>query len=170
EGDRMEAGDPVREDARRHAGVLARPLSATRAPRDMGSRRVLVTGAGGFVASHLVPLLAAHGDRVVALGDHPVGDAVRPHLERERAVDLRAADATRAAVAVAAPDAVIHLAAQSSAARSFQDPSGTFESNVLGTWNLLLAVREAAPHSRVVWIGTGEVYGPQEPGTRVAED
>jgi len=135
----------------------------------MGSRRVLVTGAGGFVGSHLVPLLAAT-DHVVALGNDPVREALRPHVARELAVDLRDADALREAVREAAPDAVIHLAAQSSAARSFQDPSGTFASNVLGSWNLLLAIRDVAPRARVVWIGTGEVYGPQEPGTRVAED
>jgi GDP-4-dehydro-6-deoxy-D-mannose reductase len=42
--------------------------------------------------------------------------------------------------------------------------------NALGTWNVLEAVRAAAPRARVLVVGTGEAYGPQPEGSRVAED
>jgi GDP-4-dehydro-6-deoxy-D-mannose reductase len=63
----------------------------------------------------------------------------------------------------------VHLAGQSSAARSFVDPDGTFAANVRGTWNLLEAVRSGAPHARVLVVGSSECYGPQPAGTRADE-
>ena len=45
-----------------------------------------------------------------------------------------------------------------------------FEANVLGTWNLLEAVRREAPRARLLVVGTGESYGPQPEGTRVTEE
>jgi GDP-4-dehydro-6-deoxy-D-mannose reductase len=136
----------------------------------MDARRVLVTGAGGFVASHLIPRLAQRGDTVIATGMEPVLGTHRTFLAEEYLADLRDAAAARRAVAEAAPDVVVHLAAQSSAARSFEDPVDTFLANTIGTWNLMLAIRDVAPQARVLCVGTGEVYGPQQPGTRVTED
>ncbi|MGH7742811.1 MAG: GDP-mannose 4,6-dehydratase, partial [Candidatus Eiseniibacteriota bacterium] len=71
--------------------------------------------------------------------------------------------------AAAKPDSIVHLAGQSSAARSFEDPEGTFALNALGTWNLLGAVRAEAASARTLVIGTSEVYGPQPEGSRVDE-
>jgi len=71
--------------------------------------RVLVTGASGFVGGHLAQTCADAGEHVVALsrsGRAPAGAAV--------ACDLLDADAARAAVRAAAPDAVHHLAALAS--------------------------------------------------------
>lgn len=131
-------------------------------------RTVFVTGANGFVGPHLARALAARGAAVHGFG---LGDAPGPGtLERWTAGDLGDAPALRAAVAAAAPVAVVHLAGQSSAARSFEAPEETFRANVLGTWGLLEAVREAAPTARVVTVGTSEVYGSHEHGTRVSED
>jgi GDP-4-dehydro-6-deoxy-D-mannose reductase len=129
--------------------------------------RVAVTGLSGFVGRHLAGRLVARGDLVIGIGPEPEP----PHgaLEWQRA-DLREADALHDAVERARPDAILHLAAQSSAAASFTDPAGTFEVNTMGTWNLLEAVAEKAPRARVLAIGTGEVYGPHAPGTRVSEE
>ncbi|HET7225201.1 MAG TPA: GDP-mannose 4,6-dehydratase, partial [Candidatus Eisenbacteria bacterium] len=87
-----------------------------------------------------------------------------------RTADLLDAAAMRDAVAAARPGAIVHLAGQSSAARSFQAPAETFRANVLGTWHVLEAARTAAPEARVLVIGSGEAYGPQPEGSRTGED
>ena len=76
------------------------------------------------------------------------------------AADLLDADATRAAIAAAAPDVVYHLAALAHVGRSWGDPGATLSQNQAMTFNLLEAVRTAAPDAAVVAVSSGEVYGP----------
>lgn len=130
--------------------------------------RVLVTGVSGFVGRHLAAALAAAGHEVhgfgvppapadLALGSYATGDLTR-------IADLEAA------LAATRPEQVVNLAGQASAARSFEDPAETFRVNTAGALTLLEAVRRAAPKARVLQVGSGEVYGPQPAGTRVAEE
>lgn len=130
-------------------------------------RSVLVTGAGGFVGPHLARALVARGAAVhgCGLGDPPAGTP----LASWREADIGEPEAMRECVAGVAPAAVVHLAGQSSAARSFEEPEETLRANVTGTFHVLDAVRRAAPRARVIVVGTSEVYGPCAPGTRVAE-
>jgi GDP-4-dehydro-6-deoxy-D-mannose reductase len=104
--------------------------------------RVLVTGAAGFVGGHLRERL---GDRFVAFDG-----------------DVLDASALVAAVRDARPDAVVHLAAESSVGVSWADPARAWSINVVGTVNVLEAVREAEPAARVLFPSTGEVYGRPE--------
>lgn len=127
-----------------------------------------MTGASGFVAAHLLPRLVTAGATPLALG--PPGLPPPAGVADAFVADLREREPVAAAIADARPDAVIHLAAQSSAARSFEAPAETFAVNTLGTWHLLEAVNAHAPRARVLAVGTSEVYGPQSPGTRVGED
>jgi GDP-4-dehydro-6-deoxy-D-mannose reductase len=135
----------------------------------MALGRVLVTGASGFVGSHLVPRLAADGAQVYALGTE-AAPALVAHLAGAFIADLRDEAAIRDAVAAARPDAIVHLAALSSAGKSFADPALTHEVNAKGTGNLLAAARDAAPAARILMVSTSEVYGPQPAGTRTRED
>ena len=134
----------------------------------LAGARVLVTGAAGFVGPHLARALAARGAIVhgVGLGEPPAGAP----LASWTGVDLLAPAPLHEAVGRAAPDVVVHLAGQSSAARSFAEPAETFRANVLGTRGLLAAVRARAPRARVLIASTSEVYGPVAPGTRATED
>lgn len=100
---------------------------------------VAVTGAQGFVGGHL---LARLGQRGVGLE-----------------VDVTDEEALARAVADVAPDAVVHLAAASSVAASWADPTEPWRVNALGTVNLLEAVREQVPGARVLVVSTGDVYG-----------
>ncbi len=119
--------------------------------------RVLVTGADGFVGSHLVPTLAAQGHDVISAGGPGSKSSAL-------SFDLTDAAQVREGVARAQPDGVIHLAGFSSVARSHQNPAQAFLVNVQGTVNLLTALKELAPKARVVLVGSGETYGPQPLG------
>lgn len=134
--------------------------------------RSLITGAGGFVGAHLARELAAAGHEVIAT------DVVEPSglpddIPRRRC-DLLDGGAVKALVADVRPDCVFHLAAQSSAARSFEAPRATLETNVFGTLNLLESVRSlpyACPGAktrsgkvRLLSVGSSEEYGRRPRG------
>jgi nucleoside-diphosphate-sugar epimerase len=104
--------------------------------------KVMVTGGQGFVGTHLERLLGVEADA-------PELDVLDPPT-------------LEAAIASAQPRAVVHLAAQSSVAESWQDPADAWAVNVLGTVNILEAVRTGAPAARVLVASTGEVYGRAE--------
>jgi GDP-4-dehydro-6-deoxy-D-mannose reductase len=107
---------------------------------------VVVTGATGFAGRHLAAACRDAGDDVRAWGR---GD-----------VDLRDPEATRAAIAAAAPAVVYHLAAQAHVGRSWEDPAATLQGNLAMTLHVLEAVRAEAPEAVVVAVSSGEVYGP----------
>ncbi|HPF34761.1 MAG TPA: GDP-mannose 4,6-dehydratase [Candidatus Krumholzibacteria bacterium] len=117
------------------------------------SGRVLVTGAGGFVGRPLCGLLAERGWTVTA------ADLQAPAPDGAVALDVTDGEAARAVLAQAAPDVVLHLAAQSHVPTSFRDPLGTWRVNALGTLTLLEALRELGSDAAFVLISTAEVYG-----------
>lgn len=134
---------------------------------ELQGRSILVTGAGGFVGPHLARALVSRGATVhgCGLGELPA-DAP---LSSWRTLDLGDPEGLRESLRRGAVDGVVHLAGQSSAARSFEAPEETMRANVTGTWNLLDSVRRVRPAARVIVVGTSEAYGPTEPGTRVSE-
>jgi GDP-4-dehydro-6-deoxy-D-mannose reductase len=134
----------------------------------IAARIVLVTGASGFVGRHVVELLNASRARVHGLGNEPPKHTLE--LQEWHTVDLSDMPALTEAIENAAPDFVVHLAGQASAGHSFEQPAETFRVNTIGTWNVLQAVQEAAHRARTLVVGSGESYGPQPEGTRVAED
>jgi len=113
---------------------------------------VLITGMDGFVGAHLEAHLRGLGQAPVPLELH--GEWV----------DLTDAEKVSHAVHDISPDRVYHLAAAASVSRSFQDAEGIFKVNVLGTRNLLEAVKLHAPSARVLVVSTGEVYGMVKKG------
>ena len=147
----------------------------------------LVTGALGFVGLHLVRCLARAGIPVVGVGRHGPGEPLPPRAGGFELAgpDTNLPDAVRYSgpdggflylpmaledprpigdlVARLRPSMIYHLAAQSSAAVSFRDPADTFTSNVLGTLNLLDAIRRVPEVERPIMlsVGSAEEYGPQ---------
>lgn len=119
--------------------------------------RVLVTGGAGFIGSHVVRRFLARGARVRVLDDFSTGR--RENLDGLDAEviegDIR--DAADVARAVAGCDAVVHLAARPSVARSMEDPAGTCEVNIEGTARLVEAVR--AGGLPFVFASSSSVYG-----------
>ena len=136
----------------------------------MSTARILVTGVGGFVGGHLARRIAECGEVALGAGIEAPPPATARFLAREWRADIRDTEALRGLIGEAAPTAIVHLAGQSSAGLSFEQPLETFRINTLGTTALLEAARSAAPEARVLVVGTGEVYGSLPVGSRVAED
>ena len=131
--------------------------------------RALVTGAGGFVGRYLVRELHDSGYDIIATdiieAPEDSGAGRFPEGVEFRRLDLREVGEVRAVFADFAPRAVFHLAAQSSAARSFEDPRETLETNIFGTLNLLEAARESVGETptRFLSVGSCEEYGRRTP-------
>jgi CDP-glucose 4,6-dehydratase len=127
-------------------------------------KRALVTGAHGFVASHLARALLERGDAVTSLG-LPASRRSGLALQGiESAVELVEADLRDTRVIGAALEArefdvVFHLAAQTLVGPAMADPVDTFEVNVRGTWVLLEACRRADVPAVVV-ASSDKAYGP----------
>lgn len=129
------------------------------------NKKVLVTGAGGFIGSHLVERLVEAGASVRAFVHYNsradpglLRMAVPENLSRIELVggDLRDADAIRAAVKGC--QFVFHLGALISIPYSYLHPAEVVESNFMGTLNVLMACRDFEVE-RLVHTSTSEVYG-----------
>jgi GDP-4-dehydro-6-deoxy-D-mannose reductase len=125
---------------------------------------VLITGATGFSGSALVAHYARCGYEVHGIFRDPTDDRTwLPEGVQVHAVDLHDGLAVLDVVRTVAPDILHHLAAQSSAAVSLQDPMGTVTANTLMQYNVLEAVRRATPDARVVVVGSCDEYGNVAP-------
>jgi dTDP-glucose 4,6-dehydratase len=139
---------------------------------DWLGRRILVTGAGGFIGSHLYERLLelgahvramVHGDNGRHRGYMPSG--LTPNLEVVEG-DIR--DATFVRSCVAGMDTVFHLAAVTSVAYSYANPEETVATNAMGTLNVCEAAR-AAQVRRLVHTSSAGVYGDAENGKPIRE-
>jgi NAD dependent epimerase/dehydratase len=129
-------------------------------------KKVLVTGAAGFIGSHLTERLVSDGHEVRVLvrynGRDERGHLDRLPLEVQRALDVHRGDlkdpeAVRQAVQGRAW--VFHLGALIAIPYSYQNPYDVVQTNVLGTAHVLDACRSKSSIERVVLTSTSEVYG-----------
>jgi UDP-glucose 4-epimerase len=122
------------------------------------SRRILVTGGAGYIGSHMVKSLVAHGDEVVVFDNLSTGhrDAVRG--ARLVVGDLARPDEIGAVVREGSFEAVMHFAASCYVGESVREPAKYYANNVVGTLNLLEAMRAAAV-GRFVFSSSCATYG-----------
>jgi nucleoside-diphosphate-sugar epimerase len=125
--------------------------------------RVLVTGAGGFIGSHMAERLLHDGYDVRVLDNFSSGRRgnLLPFADAIELVEGDIQSYERVHTAVRGCDLVVHQAALPSVPRSVQDPLTTNASNVIGTLNVLLAARDSGVQ-RIVCASSSSVYGANE--------
>ncbi len=139
-------------------------------------KRVLLTGHTGFKGAWASVMLADQGASVFGLSLAPEG---QENLWREigaklpvaeSLTDIRDAAAVEAACAKARPQIVLHMAAQAQVRQSFGDPLETFGTNVMGTANVLNALRGCEGVEAVLVITSDKVYRNKEDAQPFTED
>ena len=137
-------------------------------PAFWSDRRVLLTGHTGFKGAWLALWLQMMGARVAGLASGvPTSPSlyelarVADELEHFEA-DVRDYDAVSGVLARCSPDVVIHMAAQSLVRVSFEDPRGTYATNVMGTVNVFDAVRHCDAVRVVVNVTSDKCYENRE--------
>lgn len=132
--------------------------------------RYLITGGCGFLGANVARDALAGGCGDLAVFDNLSRWGAERNLAWLREAgdfrfihgDIRIAGDIDAAVAACRPDVVFHLAGQVAMTTSLADPRRDFETNALGTLNLLEAVRRHAPEAAVLYSSTNKVYGDLE--------
>lgn len=146
-------------------GLRQRSLEEMVSSLDWRDRSVFVTGHTGFKGSWLTLWLHRLGARVHGYAKEPPTpinlfevSRIGSLLESEIRADLADLKALRGAIAKARPEIIFHLAAQPLVRESYRDPLGTFNTNVMGTANLLEAARESDCVQAIVLVTTDKVY------------
>jgi CDP-paratose 2-epimerase len=151
----------------RDGGLEAvRSMAPMVAPAIITTKPLLITGGAGFIGANLAHRLASEGEHVLLY------DALaRPGVEQNLAWlrnqfpdrisftlgDTR--DASSIAQATAEATAVFHLAAQVAVTTSLEDPKDDLQTNILGTFNLLEALRGKGGNTPIIFASTNKVYG-----------
>ena len=124
--------------------------------------KVLITGGNGFVGRHLQNSLrntvSQKGEYTISIFDLSMGD------------DVRNFESIRTRVDQFQPDYIFHLAAQAYVPESTMNPRRGFETNLIGTLNILESVRQTGMHSRILVSGTSEEYGYDRDDSELTEE
>ena len=141
-------------------------------------RSWLVTGAAGFIGSHLVENLLKEGQRVVGIDNFSTGKRENIEYLKETASpersglftffeqDIRDREGLAELVKIHAPDVILHQAALGSVPRSIADPIASHQSNVDGFVHMLDAARLAGV-KRFVYASSSSVYGDISDSSKV---
>ena len=124
--------------------------------------RILVTGATGFIGSHLTPLLIEKGYDVYSLEKYVTGRYVLGERRDIKTIfgDLRESYSVKRIIREIQPEIVIHLASISPVSYSYDHPHEVIDVNFLGTLNLAEACLHEVPHfEQFLFASTSETYG-----------
>lgn len=127
----------------------------------MSDKRILITGAGGFVGPYLIRELQSRGFKEIYASIFSPSSDISRLLASDHLItgDLTKYQDAEALVKQSAPDIIYHLAALSVVGTSVQDAERVLTSNTLLQYNLLEAVKQNAPKSRLVAICSANEYG-----------
>ena len=136
---------------------------------------VIVTGAAGFIGSHVCERLLARGERVIGVDnfnayyDPALKDGRAARLARQAGfdmarIDIADAQAFEMLTHQAAPNRVIHLAAQAGVRYSLENPFAYERSNLAGHLSVLEACRRTPSIRHLVYASSSSVYGDRPQG------
>jgi CDP-paratose 2-epimerase len=141
------------------------------------TKNYFVTGGAGFIGSNYVHRLLQRGEKVTVFDNMSRAGAPRNLAWLEQTFgkdafslivgDVRSADLLREAAREA--DVIVHLAGQVAVTTSVTDPRADFESNALGTFNLMEAARLSGRRPIVIYASTNKVYGGMDEVALVEE-
>lgn len=131
--------------------------------------KCLITGGCGFVGSNHAAEVLKRGDELFVF-DNLSSMGSRPNLEWLKQQgefkfyhsDIRNPNDVERAIKDAQPDVIFHFAAQVAMTTSLSNPRLDFETNALGTFNLLEAVKNYSPYASILFSSTNKVYGDLE--------
>ncbi len=124
----------------------------------------LITGHTGFKGAWLTVLLKELGHTISGISLDPEPGALYERaelsrlLEHDLRLDIRDPEAVRGAFRLVEPDVILHLAAQPLVRRSYREPRLTYETNVMGTYNVLEAASGVSALKALVMVTTDKVY------------
>jgi len=135
----------------------------------------LITGVTGFIGSRLASRLVSEGYSVYGLVRHSSErelGRLRPIISQVHLIegDLGRYHSVLSAVQASEPNVVFHLGALTPVRLSFDDPYPYIATNFDGTLNLVHAILDETPHSRLIAASTAEVYGWQEGSKPIGEE
>lgn len=120
--------------------------------------KVFITGASGFVGRHLIQSLKAEGKNRYDIYGTSYPEKPSASEKKLYFLDIRNQIELIKIIRNIKPHWIIHLAAVSSVRRSWEQRKETLEINILGTLNLLEAIRAFSPYARILFISSSEVY------------
>jgi len=125
--------------------------------------KVFISGATGFVGSHLVDCLDSPEYEIfgTSFPEKPKKSDAREH--KTFYLDIRSDEDVLQALKKIQPDWIFHLAAVSNVGQSWEKRKETMEINLMGTFHLLEATRQIAPKARVLFVSSADVYGILNP-------
>ena len=132
-------------------------------------KRVFITGHTGFKGSWMCKVLEMAGAKITGYSLKAPTDPslfeiaeIEKGMEKSVIADIRDLDTLKKTMLEAKPEIVIHMAAQPIVRESYKDPVFTYETNVMGTVNILEAVRSCSSVKSVVNVTTDKVYRNNE--------
>jgi GDP-4-dehydro-6-deoxy-D-mannose reductase len=142
--------------------ILSSRMDPMSPPTSLTGRRVLVTGVTGFVGGYLTEALLERGATVFGLSRQADWPRSCAHLAGRVTLhvgDLADAPTTDRVLAEARPEQIYHLAAYAHAGKSFQEPGPAWHANLTATLALYDAVARWGGQPRILFVGSGQVYG-----------
>jgi GDP-4-dehydro-6-deoxy-D-mannose reductase len=130
--------------------------------------KCLLTGATGFIGSHLVEALLGHDHDVVIIDINTAFPLTHPRL-RIIKTDITSMDQVSHAFKEVQPDMIFHLAAQSFPKVAWEKPQATMTINLNGSINILEAMRSLGKPVRLVAAGSSAEYAPNQNGFPIKE-